>query len=58
MKSRIVKRININLTEKEIKALSILEDEMEARNTPESMSDIIRDAILSYCNKEVGTNFR
>lgn len=57
MKSQIVKRININLTQKEIKALELLEEEMITRNTPESMSDIIRDSIIEYCRKQTGVDF-
>lgn len=57
MRSQVVKRININLTQKEIKALELLEDEMTTRNTPESMSDIIRDSIIEYCRKQTGVDF-
>ncbi len=57
MRSQVVKRININLTQKEIKALELLEEEMITRNTPESMSDIIRDSIIEYCRKQTGIDF-
>lgn len=57
MRSQIVKRININLTQKEILALQCLEDEMQSRKTPESMSDLIRDSIIAYCKQQTGADF-
>lgn len=47
MKKQTVKRVNVNLTQYELKALEKL-----AKKFPEeNMSDIIRDAIEEYANK-------
>ena len=57
MKSQIEKRININLTDRELVALECLKDEMVTRNWKMSTSDIIREAIVNYCMKETGYTF-
>lgn len=51
MRSRITKRININLTEKEQAALENLTEEYANRNWKANTSDIIRDAIVYYSEK-------
>lgn len=57
MKRQSVKRINVFLTEREVKALDQLEEEMTNRNLNMNMSDIIRDAILDYCKTQTGTSY-
>jgi hypothetical protein len=57
MKSQVKKRININLTDKELVALECLKDEMVTRNWKMTTSDIIREAIVYYCMKETGHTF-
>lgn len=57
MKSRIEKRINVNLTDRELTALECLSDEMTTRNWKMTTSDIIREAIVYYCMKETGYTF-
>ena len=57
MKSQIEKRININLTDRELVALECLKDEMVTKNWKMSTSDIIREAIVYYCMKETGYTF-
>lgn len=52
MKRRIEKRINVNLTDRELTALECLSDEMKTRNWKMTTSDIIREAIVCYCMKE------
>lgn len=57
MKSQIAKRININLTDREQVALESLEHEMANRGWKMTTSDIIREAIVNYCEKETGYTF-
>lgn len=57
MKSQIEKRMNINLTDRELTALEYLKDEMVTRNWKMTASDIIREAIVYYCMKETGYTF-
>lgn len=57
MKSQIAKRININLTDREQVALENLEQEMANRRWKMTTSDIIREAIVNYCEKETGYTF-
>lgn len=57
MKSQIKKRININLTDREQVALESLEHEMTNRGWKITTSDIIREAIVHYCEKETGYTF-
>ena len=52
-----IKRININLTDREITALDTIKKEMAARGYSTTTSDIIRDAICSYCTKTTGYIF-
>lgn len=47
MRSQIVKRVNINLTQKEIKSLEYIKT-CTLKNTQYTKSDIIRDAINMY----------
>lgn len=47
MKSQIVKRVNINLTRKEIKSLEYIKT-CTLEKTRYTVSDIIRDAINMY----------
>lgn len=47
MRSQIVKRVNINLTEKEIKSIEHIKA-WTLENTRYTESDIIRDAINMY----------
>lgn len=47
MRSQIVKRVNINLTQKEIKSLEYIKT-CTLENTRYIESDIIRDAINMY----------
>lgn len=54
MKSQVEKRININLTQKEINALENLKDEWTTRNRNYIMSDVIREAINFYAEKMTG----
>lgn len=54
MKSQVAKRINVNLTEREVYALKRLQDEMTTRGWKMSQSDIIREAIASYCTMNTG----
>lgn len=48
MKKQSVKRVNIFLTDRELKALERLEAEPEIQNENMNMSDIIREAINVY----------
>lgn len=57
MKSQVSKRININLTDREIVALERLQDEITTRNWKMNQSDIIREAIVYYCMRETGAVF-
>ena len=57
MKSQVTKRMNINLTDRELTALKCLEHEMINRNWKMNASDIIREAIVYYCMKETGYTF-
>lgn len=57
MRSQVEKRVNINLTDRELVALECLKDEMVTRNWKMTTSDIIREAIVSYCMKETGYTF-
>nr|DAH86073.1 MAG TPA: hypothetical protein [Microviridae sp.] len=57
MKKQVEKRINVNLTAKELYALEAIEDELENRCTPAKTSDIIRNAILSYCKALTGLDY-
>lgn len=57
MKSQVEKRVNINLTDRELVALECLKDEMVTRNWKMTTSDIIREAIVNYCMKETGYTF-
>ncbi len=57
MKSQIEKRMNINLTDRELTALEYLKDEMVTRNWKMTTSDIIREAVVYYCMKETGYTF-
>ena len=57
MKSRVTKRVNINLTDREIVALERLQEEMTTRNWKMNQSDIIREAIVYYCMKETNSVF-
>lgn len=57
MKSQVTKRINVNLTDRELTALKCLEHEMKNRNWKMNTSDIIREAIVYYCMKETGYTF-
>lgn len=54
MQKRTVKRININLTEREVKALNELKDEWTTRGWKPIEGDIIREAIREYCGKQTG----
>ena len=53
----VTKRININLTNREQTALKELQHEMSTRGCNMNQSDIIREAIVSYCNKITGYRF-
>lgn len=53
----ITKRININLTDREITALGAIKDEMINRGWSGNTSDIIRDAIAAYCTQVTGYTF-
>lgn len=53
----VTKRININLTEREQTALEALQHEMSTRGWNMNQSDIIREAIVSYCHKMTGYTF-
>lgn len=57
MKSQITKRVNVNLTDREITALNRLQEEMIMRNWNMNQSDIIREAIVYYCEKQCGVTF-
>ena len=52
-----VKRININLTDREITALEAIKSEMIMKGYSANTSDIIRNAICSYCTKTTGYVF-
>lgn len=54
MKSQVVKRINVNLTIKEERALELLEEEYANRNWKANTSDIIREGIIKYCKECTG----
>lgn len=53
----VTKRININLTDREITALGTIKDEMINRGWSGNTSDIIRDAIAAYCTQVTGYTF-
>ena len=53
----VTKRININLTEKEITPLGAIKDEMINQRWSGNTSDIIRDAIAAYCTQVTGYTF-
>ena len=53
----MTKRININLTDRELTALEHIKDEMATRGYSTNTSDIIRDAICAYCTQTTGTVF-
>lgn len=53
----VAKRININLTDREITALEAIKDEMILRGWNGNTSDIIRDAIAAYCTQITGYTF-
>lgn len=53
----VTKRININLTDREITALGAIKDEMISRGWSGNTSDIIRDAIAAYCTQVTGYTF-
>ena len=57
MKSQITKRVNVNLTDREITALNRLQEEMIMRNWNMNQSDIIREAIVHYCEAQCGVTF-
>ena len=57
MKSQITKRVNVNLTDREITALERLKEEMKMRNWNMNQSDIIREAIAYYCATQCGITF-
>ena len=57
MKSQVSKRINVNLTDREIVALEELQDEMTTRGWNMNQSDIIREAIVAYCMANTGKVF-
>ena len=52
-----IKRININLTDRELTALEAIKDEMINRGWSGNTSDIIRDAIAAYCTQVTGYTF-
>lgn len=54
---KVTKRININLTDKEITALEAIKDEMENQGWSGNTSDIIRDAIAAYCTQVTDYTF-
>lgn len=54
MRTQITKRFNINLTQKEERALEFLTKEYANRNWKGNQSDIIREAIVSYCKECTG----
>lgn len=54
---KVTKRININLTDREQTALEALQHEMNTRGWNMNQSDIIREAIESYCHKMTGYTF-
>lgn len=56
MQKQTVRRININLTEKEEEALRNLKDEWTTRGWKPVEGDIIREAIKDYCKKQTGIN--
>ena len=57
MRTQITKRFNVNLTDKEQIALESLERKMISRGQKMTTSDIIREAIVYYCEKETGYTF-
>lgn len=57
MKTQITKRFNVNLTDREQVALESLEHEMMNKEQKMTTSDIIREAIVYYCEKETGYTF-
>lgn len=54
MRTQITKRFNVNLTDREQAALESLEHKMMNRGQKMTTSDIIREAIVYYCEKETG----
>lgn len=57
MRTQITKRFNVNLTDREQIALESLEHEMMNKGQKMTTSDIIREAIMCYCEKETGYTF-
>ena len=57
MKSQVTKRVNVNLTDREMVALERLQEEMIMRNWNMNQSDIIREAIVYYCTAQTGATF-
>lgn len=54
MRTQITKRFNINLTQKEERALELLTEEYANQNWKGNQSDIIREAIVKYCKECTG----
>lgn len=57
MRTQITKRFNVNLTDREQVALENLKHEMMNRGQKMTTSDIIREAIVYYYEKETGYTF-
>lgn len=53
----IIKRTNINLTDRELTALEATKKELEKDGWNGNTSDIIRDAIAAYCTQVTGYTF-
>lgn len=53
----VTKRVNVNLTDREITALERLQEEMVMRNWNMNQSDIIREAIAYYCTAQCDVTF-
>lgn len=51
MKSQVVKRINVNLTENETQGLALIKNYLASWGIKKNQSDIIRDAIENYYRK-------
>lgn len=56
MQKQTVRRININITAKEEKALDEIKVEYINRNWKPVEGDIIREAIKLYCLEQTGIN--
>lgn len=56
MQKQTVRRININLTAKEERALDEIKTEYITRNWKPVEGDIIREAIKLYCLEQTGIN--